>query len=58
MVTAYFQDKLIIITGGSSGIGQTLARKLAEAGAHVWIWARREGPLRETLSTLVGSSHA
>ncbi len=51
----YFQDKLIIVTGGSSGIGQALARQLAEAGAHVWIWARREVLLKETLSTLGGN---
>ena len=49
-----FKDKLVIITGGSSGIGQALARQLAEAGAHVHIWARREALLKETLSTLGG----
>ncbi len=50
-----FKDKLIIITGGSSGIGQALARQLAEAGAHVHIWARREALLKETLASLGGS---
>lgn len=48
-------NKLVIITGGSSGIGQALARQLAEKGAHVHIWARREALLQETLSTLGGS---
>jgi 3-dehydrosphinganine reductase len=49
-----FKDKVVIVTGGSSGIGQALARQLAEAGAHVHIWARREALLKETLSTLGG----
>ena len=53
----YFSDKLIIITGGSSGIGQALAHQLAEAGAHVHIWARREILLKETLSTMGGEGH-
>ena len=54
MEISYFSNKLIIVTGGSSGIGQALARQLAEAGAHVHIWARRETLLKETLSTLGG----
>lgn len=48
-------DKLVIVTGGSSGIGQALARQLAVKGAHVHIWARREALLQETLSTLGGN---
>lgn len=54
MDASYFEDKLIIVTGGSSGIGKTLAQKLAKADAHVWIWARREVPLQDTLATLEG----
>ena len=50
-----FKDKLVIITGGSSGIGQALARQLAERGANVHIWARREALLQETLTTLGGA---
>ena len=57
MTTSYFKGKLIIVTGGSSGIGQALARQLAEAGAHIWVWARREALLKETLSTLGGEGH-
>jgi 3-dehydrosphinganine reductase len=54
----YFKNKLVIVTGGSSGIGRALAIQLAEAGARVWIWARREEQLQETLSMLAGGGHA
>jgi len=37
----YFQNKRVLITGGSSGIGLAIARQLAASGAHVWILARR-----------------
>ena len=35
-----FENKLTLITGGSSGIGLALAQKLAAQGSHVWILAR------------------
>jgi len=37
----YYKNKLILITGGSSGIGLSLAKQLAEQEANVWILARR-----------------
>jgi 3-dehydrosphinganine reductase len=36
-----FNSKLVLITGGSSGMGLELAKKLAGEGAHVFILARR-----------------
>lgn len=37
-----FDQKNIIITGGSSGIGKALVTKLVEYGANIWIIARSE----------------
>jgi len=37
----YYQGKLVLITGGSSGIGLALAKQLAALQANVWILARR-----------------
>ncbi|MDZ4158486.1 MAG: SDR family oxidoreductase [Anaerolineaceae bacterium] len=36
-----FDNKLVLITGGSSGIGLSLACKLASLDANIWILARR-----------------
>ncbi len=41
------EDKVIVITGASSGIGAALARLAASRGASVVLAARREEPLRE-----------
>jgi len=42
------RDKVIVVTGGSSGIGQATAMKLAEAGAKVIIVARDPEKLEAT----------
>lgn len=41
------KDKVVVITGASSGIGKATAEVLAKAGAHVVIGARRTDRLAE-----------
>jgi len=42
-----FKDKIIFLTGASSGIGEALAIALAKRGAIIGLLARREGMLQE-----------
>ncbi|MCB1841726.1 MAG: SDR family NAD(P)-dependent oxidoreductase [Halioglobus sp.] len=45
-------DKLVLITGASSGIGKTSALRLADAGAHVLLVARSLDKLQETAAEI------
>jgi 3-dehydrosphinganine reductase len=47
-----FNRKLVLITGGSSGIGLALARQLVRHGANVYILARRLEHLTSTILEL------
>ena len=42
------EDKVIIITGGGTGLGRSMAFRLAEEGADIVVAARRVSPLEET----------
>ena len=46
------KDKVIVITGASSGIGRATASLLAEKGAKVVLGARRKGNLEELAATI------
>ena len=55
-----FQGRLVLMTGGSSGMGLALARLLAEEGANIWLIARRQDALEaasKSLSTTGGQKH-
>jgi short-subunit dehydrogenase len=52
---AAFRDKVILITGASSGIGEELARQLAEAGAKLTLAARRK-ELLETVAENISAA--
>jgi short-subunit dehydrogenase len=42
-----------LVTGGSQGLGKSLAIKLVQAGAHVTILARSESKLKDTTTELI-----
>jgi NAD(P)-dependent dehydrogenase (short-subunit alcohol dehydrogenase family) len=57
-----FSNKVVVITGSGTGIGQAIAKKFAEKGATIVIMGRRKEPLDKTSDILteimkkVGSS--
>ncbi len=48
----YWKDKVVIATGTSSGLGRTIARAYAQAGARVVIAARGADALQKTAAEL------
>jgi NAD(P)-dependent dehydrogenase (short-subunit alcohol dehydrogenase family) len=53
----YWTDKVAIITGGSSGLGRTIARSYAQAGARIVIAARGAEALQKTADELRAAGH-
>ncbi len=45
-----YQGKVVLITGGSSGIGLATAKLLSQKGANVWLLARNRDLLQSALS--------
>ncbi len=50
--STYWLNKVVLVTGGSSGIGLAAAKLLASSGAHVWLTARRKELLDKALSEI------
>jgi NAD(P)-dependent dehydrogenase (short-subunit alcohol dehydrogenase family) len=51
------ENKRILVTGASSGIGRATAIMLSKLGARILLTGRREAELKETESLLSGSGH-
>ena len=51
------EGKTILVTGASSGIGRAIAIECSKLGAVVFLSARNEERLRETLSLMEGQGH-
>ncbi len=51
------ENKIILVTGASSGIGRATAIECSKMGAKLIITARNEERLKETLSLLEGENH-
>ena len=50
--TQRLDGKTALVTGGSSGIGLAIARRLAAEGAHVYLTARREPQIDEAAAAI------
>lgn len=53
-----FKDKVVIVTGGGTGIGRAIALMFSEEGARVAVSGRREAPLHETVGAMAGEGLA
>lgn len=51
------ENKTILVTGATSGIGRTTAIECSKLGAHIVITGRNEERAKETLSLLEGDGH-
>lgn len=51
-MTKRFEGKVVVITGGSDGIGLASAQRFAEEGAQVYITARRQEMLDKAISQI------
>ncbi|KAI0889324.1 putative short chain dehydrogenase/ reductase [Annulohypoxylon maeteangense] len=49
------QGKTVFVTGGSGGLGKAISKELAARGAHITIFARREGPLEEAKKDILAA---
>lgn len=52
-----FQDKIVFVTGGGSGIGYTIAQKFLELGATVYIASRKQERIDKAVEELKAFGH-
>lgn len=55
-MTKRFQDKVVVITGGTDGIGLTTAASFAAEGAQVYVTGRRQARLDEAIRDIGGNA--
>jgi len=48
--------RVVLVTGGGTGLGRSMALRIAELGAKIFLCGRREEPLRETCDAIVKAS--
>ena len=46
------EDKIALITGGSSGVGLATAKRFVDEGAHIFITGRREAELASAVKDI------
>jgi NAD(P)-dependent dehydrogenase (short-subunit alcohol dehydrogenase family) len=46
------KGRTILVTGGGTGLGRSMALRFAELGANIFLVARREQPLKETVEAI------
>jgi NAD(P)-dependent dehydrogenase (short-subunit alcohol dehydrogenase family) len=57
-MSSRFQDKTAVVTGGATGIGLAIARRLAAEGAYVFITGRRQSALDAAVAGIDGKAEA
>jgi short-subunit dehydrogenase len=55
IIESFFQNKVVLVTGASSGIGEELAWQLAQSGAMVTLAARRKALLEKLAERIAAS---
>jgi NAD(P)-dependent dehydrogenase (short-subunit alcohol dehydrogenase family) len=50
--TDLLKGRTILLTGGGTGLGRSMAMRFAELGANIFLVARREEPLKETAEAI------
>lgn len=56
-MAGHYKDKIVLVTGGNSGIGRELVRQLAEDGAVVTAWGRNAETGQSLVEELTASGH-